>query len=369
MITKEAKIYPNKKQVKTLELLLEQSRLLYNHCLERKITEYKENKKTLSRYDLQKEVKEYGDMPATLRQMVIYRLNNAYEGFFRRGGFPRFKKFGRYRSIPLRQYGTDYKIDGVYLNTWKKYGLQGIKMRGLQKLNNPSSARIVKRASGWYVQIIDEVKELKPKKVKTAVGIDLGLKYFVVDTDKKKIEAPKFFRKTEIKLSHQYRQASKKKKGSNRKKQAYQIVARTQEKISNQRKDFLHKISRYYADKYDLIAIEDLNIKGMIKNKHLSKSISDVSWGIFIKMLDYKTKRLGRYLVKVNPQYTSQKCSGCGEIVQKSLSVRTHICLSCGLVLCRDENASRNIKKLGLDKASGDGIPVGSLMTRRTPLL
>ena len=369
MITREAKIYPNKKQAETLEFLLEQSRLLYNHCLERKITEYKKNKKTLSRYDLQREVRRYGDMPATLRQMVIYRLNNAYEGFFRRGGFPRFKKHGRYRSISLRQYGIDYKIDGKYLNAWKKYGLQGIKMRGLQKLNSPSSARIVKRASGWYVQVCDKVKESKPKKIKTVVGIDLGLKYFVVDTDSKKIEAPKFFRKSEMKLSHQYRQANKKKKGSNRKKKAYQIIAKTQEKIANQRKDFLHKLSRYYADKYDLVAMEDLNIKGMIKNKHLSKSISDVSWGIFTNMLSYKTKMLGRYLVKVPPQYTSQKCSQCGEIVQKSLSIRTHRCLNCGLVMCRDENASRNIIIQGLDKANGEGIPIGNFMTRRTPRL
>lgn len=367
IITKEAKLYPNKKQVETLEFLLEQSRLLYNHCLERKIIEYKENKKTLSRYDLQKEVKEYGDMPATLRQMVIYRLNNAYEGFFRRGGFPRFKKFGRYRSIPLRQYGTDYKIDGKYLNTWKKYGLQGIKIRGLQKLNNPSSARIVRRASGWYVQGCDKVKELKPKRVKIAVGIDLGLKYFVVDTDKNKIEAPKFFRKSEMKLSHQYRQASKKKKGSKRKKQVYQIVARTQEKIARQRKDFLHKTSRYYADKYDLVVMEDLNIAGMIKNKHLSKSISDASWSIFANTLFYKLQMLGRYLVKVPPHYTSQTCSKCGEIIQKSLSIRTHRCLKCGLVLDRDENASINIINQGLDKANGEGIPIGNLLTRRTP--
>ncbi|MDD4111140.1 MAG: transposase [Clostridia bacterium] len=365
-ITREAKIYPNKKQMQMLEDLLEQSRLLYNHCLNRKITKYKENKKTLSRYDLQKEVKEYGDMPATLRQMVVYRLNNAYEGFFRRGGFPRFKKYGRYRSIPLRQYGTDYKIDEKYLNIWKKYGLQGIKMRGLQELNNPSSARIVKRASGWYVQIIDEIKELKSKKVKTAVGIDLGLKYFVVDTDSNKIETPKFFRKSEMKLSHKHRQASKKKKGSNRKKKIGHIIARMQEKISNQRKDFLHKTSRYYSNKYDLVVMENLNIKGMVRNYCLAKSINDASWGIFANMLSYKLKMLGRHLVKVAPQYTSQKCSSCGKIVKKSLSVRTHICLSCGLVLCRDENASRNILKQGLDKASGQGISIENPLTRGT---
>lgn len=191
----------------------------------------------------------------------------------------------------------------------------------------------------------------------------------MVDTDKNKIEPPKFFRKSEMKLSHQYRQASKKKKGSNRKKQAYQIIARTQERIASQRKDFLHKTSRYYANKYDLVAMEDLNIKGMSKNKHLSKSISDVSWGIFANMLSYKLKMLGRYLVKINPQYTTQKCSGCGEIVQKSLSIRTHRCLSCGLIICRDENASLNIINQGLDKANGQGIPIGNLLTRRTSRL
>lgn len=368
-ITREGKIYPSKKQIETLKKMLEQSRMLYNFCLETKKNTYIKDKKTITRFELQKQVKEIGDMPASLRQMVVYRLNNAYEQFFRRGGYPRFKKYGRYRSIPLRQYGTDYRIDGNYLNVWKKFGLYGMKMRGLQELKNPSQGRIVKRASGWYFQVCDEIEISKQKKVKNAVGIDLGLKYFLVDTDKKKIETPKFFRKSEVKLSHYYRSASKKKRGSNRKKKAYQIVARTQEKIANQRKDFLHKVSRYYADKYDLVAMEDLNIKGMVRNHHLAKSIQDASWGVFANMLDYKLKMLGRYLVKVPPHYTSQKCSRCGEIVQKSLSVRTHICLSCGLVLCRDENASINIKNLGLDKANGEGIPLGNLMTRRTLIL
>ena len=367
MITREAKLYPNKKQIETLEQLLEKSRLLYNFCLALKKDTYQKDKKTITRFELQKQVKEMGDMPATLRQMIVYRLNNAYEQFFRRGGYPRFKKFGRYRSIALRQYGTDYKIDGVYLNTWKKYGLQGMKMRGLQKLNNPTQARIVKRASGWYFQVCDEIEIAPPVIVEKAVGIDLGLKYFVVDTDKKKIEAPKMFRKSEMKLAHQQRQTDKKKRGSNKKKKAYKTIARTQEKIASRRKDFLHKTSRYYANNYDLVAMEDLNVKGMIKNRCLSKSIQDASWGTFANMLDYKLKMLGRYLVKVPPHYTSQKCSSCGEIVKKSLSVRTHICLSCGLVLCRDENASRNILEKGEDIANGEGISLENLMTRRTP--
>lgn len=368
-LTREAKIYPNKKQGETLEQLLEKSRMLYNHCLALKKDTYINEGKTITRFDLQKQVKEMGDMPATLRQMVVYRLNNAYEQFFRRGGYPRFKKYGRYRSIPLRQYGNDYKIEDKHLSAWKKYGLQGIKMRGLQKLENPKQARIVKRVSGWYLQVCDEVGIAKPKEVKKTVGIDFGLKYFIADSGGKKVLPPKIFRKTEKKLAIQQRFASKKKRGSKNRSKAFQIVAKTHETIVNQRKDFLHKTSRYYANNYDLVAIEDLNIKGMTRNKHLSKSISDTSWGQFANMLCYKLKMLGGQMVKVNPRYTSQKCSGCGEIVQKSLSVRTHICLNCGLVMDRDENASLNILFLALGKGIGEDSSKECPVNQRTPRL
>lgn len=361
-ITREAKIYPNQTQLAELERLLEEARQLYNHCLEIKIKAYKKNRKNISRFKLSKKVKKYGNMPATLRQMVVYRLNNAYEYFFKkRNGFPRFKSKNRFRSIPLRQYGVDYRIEGKYLISWKKYGLNRIKIRGLQKLNNPSMGRLVKRASGWYLQITDEIKEAKPKKVvKKAVGVDFGLRYFIVDTNGNKVKPPQYFKKTEKKLAIQQRQLSKKKKGGSNRDKARQIVARTHEKIANQRKDFLHKLSHKYANNYDLVCVEDLNIKGMVKNKHLSKSITDASWGIFINMLSYKLRRLGAYLIKVNPRYTTQKCSQCGELIQKSLSVRTHICTSCGYVADRDENASRNILSLGLGKAIGEGISVES---------
>ena len=134
-------------------------------------------------------------MPATLRQMIVYRLNNAYERFFSQGDFPRFKAKNRYRSIELRQYGIDYKIDRKCLVAWKKYELDRIKTRGLQDLNDPKMARLIKRASGWYLQVIDEVPEA-PTENKAEVGIDLGLKYFLADSEGNKIEPPKFFRKS-----------------------------------------------------------------------------------------------------------------------------------------------------------------------------
>lgn len=347
-LVREAKIYPSKKQLVEIDRLLEESRNLYNYCLEMKIKEYKEKNKTLSRFDLQKKVKEYGDMPASLRQMVVYRLNNAYEHFFRRGGFPRFKSKNRYRSIPLRQYGTDYKIDGKYLIAWKKYGLNGIKTRGLQKLNNPKMARLVKRASGWYLQVIDEAEvHQRPIENEKEVGIDMGIKYFLVDSDGNKIEPPNFFRKAQKKLRVAQRKLKNKAKFSKRwKKQAWQI-AKIHERIANQRKDWLHKLSRKYANNYSRVYAENLNISGMLKNRHLAKSISDASWNMFLNMLSYKLQMLAGELVCVPAQYTSQKCSNCGELVQKSLSVRTHLCPYCGFVSDRDTNAALNILRLG----------------------
>lgn len=116
---------------------------------------------------------------------------------------------------------------------------------------------------------------------------------------------------------------------------------------ANQRRDFLHKAANYYVENYGLIAVEDLNIKSMVKNRHLSKSISDSSWGQFFNLLDYKAAEAGRTLVKVSPRNTSQICSGCGEKVPKTLAVRVHACPYCGLVVDRDENAARNILQVG----------------------
>jgi len=366
IITREAKLYPTVKQVITMDALLEQSRLLYNKSLEIKKTAWEDHKQNISRFELQKIIKGQYDLPATVRQMTVYRLNNAYQRFFKRGGFPRFKKQGRYRSIPLRQYGTDYKISGKYLISWKKFGLDGIKTRGLQALNNPNEARIVKRASGWYLQVCDEVEVKKPK-VRGCVGLDVGLKYFCVDSNGKQTDNPKCFRDSEKLLTIQQRKATKKKRGSNRKKKAYRIVAKTQERIANRRRDFLHKTARFYADNFNKVVVEDLNVKGMVKNHHLSKSISDASWSIFFHYLNYKLKMLDGELVKVKPHYTSQKCSNCGEVVPKSLSVRTHKCCFCGLSLCRDHNAAINILALG--EGIVENTALAGSVKRRTPIL
>lgn len=345
-LTREAKLYPTPRQERKLLALFEDCRQLYNTILETKIKAYQEEKKTIHRFELHKMFKDYeANIPATLKQSIASRVNTAYDRFFRKlGKFPRFKSKNRFRSIELRQYKVDYRIKDNYLSIWRDIGY--LRMMGMQELNNPKGARIVKRASGWYLQVIDEVEEKLVKNKKEA-GIDLGLKYFLADSNGVKVEPPKFFRKTQQKLRVQQRRLKNKTKFSNRWKKQGRQVAKTHEHIANQRKDWLHKLSRKYADEYGKIYAESLNVSGLLKNRHLAKDISDASWNMFLNMLDYKLKMLGRTLELVPAHYTSQRCSSCGELVQKSLSVRTHLCPYCGFIADRDINAALNILRLG----------------------
>ncbi len=352
-LTFEAKLNPTNQQEQKLLEMFYNARKLYNKMLETKINTYKNEKKNVSRFDLQKQFKtEYKGLPATLNQMMAYRVNVAYDRFFNKlGKFPRFKSSNRFRSIELRQYEIDYRFQGNKLCIWKQVGK--IRMRGFRKGNNYGMGRIVKRASGWYFQYRTEVKERKPiKKIKLAVGIDVGLKSFLTDSKRNEVKPPKFFRKSEYLIRIKQRRVSKAVKYSNRRKKKINLLAKAYEHIANQRRDWLHKLSRKYADKYDMVAVEKLNIRGMVRNHFLAKSIQDSAWNMFTNMLAYKMQILGRHFIEVNPEYTSQKCSGCGEITPKSLSVRTHICPYCNLMVGRDENAAKNILQLARNSLS-----------------
>lgn len=364
-LTFEAKLYPNKQQERKLFEMFHNARKLYNEMLETKINAYQNEKKTISRFDLQKQFKaEYKELPATVKQMMAYRVNVAYDKFFNKlSKFPRFKSANRFRSIELRQYKIDYQIVNDKLKIWKQIG--SIKMKGFRKTDNFSMGRIVKRASGWYFQYGTEIKEKEQiEKIKLVIGIDVGLKSFLVDSEGKEEKPSKFFRKSEYRIRKQQRKVSKAVKGSSRRRKKIQLLAKTHEHIANQRKDWLHKLSRKYANKYDMVAVEKLNISGMLKNHFLAKSIQDSAWNIFSNMLSYKLKMLGKHYIQINPKYTSQKCSGCGELVPKSLSVRTHICPHCNLIIGRDENAAKNILKLALEQGFGENTAIAGSMNR-----
>lgn|SRR5574343_174583 len=347
-------------------------RMLYNLCLEQRIMVWKQRKKNLSKFDqinelpqFKKEFPEFAVMSSDTLDDVIARLDRAYQNFFRRikmgdkPGFPRFKSRDRYDSFALRR--THWKLKGKYLYV-KNIG----KFRlYLSRSVEGKIKQINIRRNGlgeWFVSFIcDEVSPVYITKSDKEIGIDVGLESFLTDSEGQKIENPRFFRKSEKELRIKNRSLSRKEKGSNQRKQAKRILAKCHKKIGNQRKDFINKIVNQYTKEYGVIYIEKLNTKGMLKNNHLSKSISDVAWNMFFNRLGQKAEEAAVQVVKVDPKYTSQLCSQCGEIVKKGLSVRVHKCIHCGLVLDRDENAALNILQRGRSVLSGAKLHSRSL--------
>lgn len=238
-------------------------------------------------------------------------------------------------------------MEGKYLSI---RNIGRFKLRLSRLIDGDIKTVTIRRASTgkWYACFsCDNVPEKRLAKSDIPVGIDVGIRAFCVDSEGDKIDNPAYFRQSERLLRRRQRTLCRRVKGSSRRSKARILVAKAHEKVVNQRWDFLHKVANQYIANYGLIFIEDLNIEGMVRNHHLSKSISDSSWGRFFELLTYKAVEAGRLVVKVSPQNTSQLCSGCGEKVPKSLVVRIHTCPHCGLVMGRDENAARNISQVG----------------------
>lgn len=362
MKTFEYRLYPTKTQRQMLMSCLRQSRQLYNEMLERTKTHYEITGRFLFRYDIATAFKgRSGEaVPATTVQTLADRLDKAlrrYLAFKELGkpcGFPRFKSANQWHSIQLRQYGKGRDVlleaDGKRLRVPGKLG-RSIKVKFHRPLEGmPRTAHLVLRADNhWYVLIVCETEAPQPvpKGDKPDVGIDVGLRYFLTDSEGTTIPNPRFYRTSQQTLRRKQRAMSRCKQGSHRRRKAACNVAKTHLKVKRQRRDFLFKVAGDYASKYGRIFIEDLNVRGMVRNRHLAKSISDASWGEFFTILSHKAESAGSQVVQVPAHFTSQKCSGCGEVVAKSLSVRTHICPFCGLVADRDVNAARNILKAG----------------------
>ncbi len=360
MRTFEYRLYPNKEQSRKLMACLIESRHLYNEMLAASKEHYEQTDKFLMKYDLTARFRGRGGqhVPASTVQMLADRLDKAFKRFFamrelgEQGGFPRFKKPNRWHSIQLRQYKTDFSLDpdGKHLSIPKKLG-GSIKIKLHRPIEGtPKTAHLVLRADGhWYALIVCETEtqnEHSPSMCEHPdIGIDVGLLSFLTDSEGNTVANPRYYRKSQATLRRKQRTISRRKKGSKRRRKASKSAAQTHLKIARQRRDFHFKVAKQYTEQYHHIAVENLNIDGMVKNHHLSKSITDASWGAFLDILTTKAESAGHEVIRVNPCYTSQKCFRCGEIVQKSLSVRTHICPHCGNVEDRDVNAAKNILK------------------------
>jgi len=234
----------------------------------------------------------------------------------------------------------------------------------------PKTVHLVLHADGhWYALIVCETepqnKHLPSICEHPDIGIDVGLKSFLADSEGNTVENPRFYRTSQKTLRRKQRQLCRRKKGSHRRCKAAKNVAKTHLKINRQRRDHHFKTARPYAEGYRRIVVEDLAIYNMVKNHHLAKSIMDASWGAFLDILSAKAASAGHEVIRVNPRFTSQKCHQCGEIVQKSLSVRTHLCPFCGCVADRDVNAAKNIFMAGARPSGTDSV--GNPVELRSP--
>jgi putative transposase len=354
------RLYTNRTQEKALSGLLDIARDFYNAALQERRDAWHMQGVSLNYYDQANQIRETrlesswcAALNYSATQDVLRRVDKTFKAFFRRiragekPGYPRFKGRDRFNSITFPGYG-----DGVRLTD--KLHVQGVG-RIRVKLHRSTSGQIktvsVKRICGkWYASLSCDTGDTPPPSLAfdRPVGIDVGLESFAVLSDGIAIDNPRYFRKAEEQLAVRQRRLSKKLKGSHRRLKARFLVARAHNKVRRQRLDFSHKVARQLADRYDLIAYEDLNIRGMVRNHCLAKSITDASWGQFLRILCYKVEETGGQTVAVNPNGTSQRCSDCGSLVLKSLGVRVHVCPVCGISLPRDLNAARNIVRLGL---------------------
>lgn len=272
--------------------------------------------------------------------------------------------------------------DGFKAGTFKLWGTRDLHYYQLEQIKR---VRVVRRTDGYYTQFcIDLERNENHELTGKIIGIDVGLNHFLTDSDGQQIENPRFLRRDEKALHKAQRRVSRSSKGSQNRAKARNRLGRKHLKVQRRRKDFVVKTARAIVQSSDLIALEDLKVRNMVRNHHLAKSISDAAWSQFREWLEYFGQVFGVPVIAVSPHYTSQDCSNCGVKVQKTLSTRTHKCTSCGHVQDRDWNAAVNILKKAfqqLAKTTGghpeslnvsgendlclDGVPQPSKPTRR----
>ena len=358
------RIFPNKEQEVLLNKHFGCTRFVYNHFLNERKEQYQADKKsdnyyaqakTLTELKKQEDTKWLKEVNSQTLQFALRSLDTAYVNFFRGNAqFPKFKSRKHKNTFTVPQFGK-LENNKIIIPKFK----DSIKVKLHREVNGKiGKMNITKTPTGkYYVSIFTEQEVEELPKTNKQVGIDLGLKDFLITSDNKKFKNNRYTKKYARELKKAQQHLSRKQKGSNGFEKQKLKVAKIHEKIASCRLDTLHKVSKELVESYDLISVEDLNVKGMIKNHKLSKHIADASWGNFVTLLQYKCDWYGKELVKVNRFYPSSKtCGDCGWINQDlKLSDREWTCQSCGVLHDRDVNASRNILKEGL-KIFGQGL-------------
>lgn len=393
-LTFQYDLRPTAAQYAALGVLLDRTRILYNAALEARISNWEYGKRLAAKrgaikpdpkldawspvtlFSQMKDLTEirrddqdgYGALPSNLLRDTLKRVDLAFKGFFRRvklrqgaAGFPRFKPKSRWVSFGFNEF-SGIRLIGSKLHFAGICGGLAVHLhRPIPPGASIKSATFRRGAKGWSVSLqIELVDTAVPDADRPIVGIDLGIHQFAALSNGKIVDNPRTGRAAARNTRLQRRALSRCKRGSNRRKKVKATLLRSLTQVANTRKTFLHQTSAAIARDYSLIAVEDLELANMTKSAKgsidepgknirqkagLNREMLDIAPGMFVSMLTYKAERAGGELIKVNPRGTSQRCSGCGETVPKTLAVRTHRC-GCGLVLDRDVNAARNILSL-----------------------
>jgi putative transposase len=355
------KLKPTSEQKQKLDLVLLRCRTLYNTALDERKTAWERCRVSLTCYqqnaelpELKAAFPEFTEVHSQVLQDVLLRLDRAFQAFFRRiqagetPGHPRFQGANRYHSFTYPQVGEHggARLDNGFL-VLSKIGRIAVRWSRLLE-GMPKTVTISREADGWYACFSCADVAVSPlPRTGCDTGIDVGLKVFLITAQGQIVENPRHYQNSEKALKKAQRRVSRRKQGSKRRRKTASLLRRKQQKVHRQRTDFHHKTALALLHTYDTIYVEELRVANLVRSSHLAKSISDVGWSAFRVILEGKAVYAGRRVVAVPPAFTSQDCSGCGKRVRKSLSVRTHVCPCCGVVLDRDENAALNILRAG----------------------
>jgi putative transposase len=358
-----------RKQETAFEEILRDSQETYNAALQERRDAWRMEHKNIGYNDQCGELTELRKDPQfavialDIQREPLRRVDKAFKAFYRRcksgekPGYPRFRSRDRYDSFAWHD-------PSIRENFLRIPNLGVVRFKTHRDIEGKAKQVIVKRCGQkWTARVICDIGEAPAKvAVSSAVGIDLGLTAFVTLSDGSAIENPRWTRKHEARIAAANRKLALKQKRSKNRLKAKEVLRRAHQRAADARLNYIHHISKWLVSNYDLIAYEDLKIRNMARSASgtvenpgtnvaqksgLNRSIMDAAWGLLIWCIVFKAEYAGKWAVPVNPRNTSQMCSGCGRIVPKKLSERTHSC-ECGLVLGRDHNAGINIKQLGL---------------------
>jgi len=364
--TYKFKLVPTKAQEEKFSSWLGGTRFVYNLCLDYRNTVYNSGGGSITKNNIQKELKDIKnetdwlkDIHSQVLQETTDRLYKSFDNFFRRvkagetPGYPKFARKDFWSSFTFKQ-GTKVHPNTNRVSLPK---ISKVKFRKSQDiLGEIKTATIKKESSGWFVCITAEVEKKIAPYAKNVVGLDLGLKDLLITSDGDVKPNPRTLRNWSKKLAASQRSLSRKRKGSNNRNKEKLKLQRIHQKIKEIRKDHLHKLTTNIISENQVVICENLNAKGMLKNHKLAKSISDASWGQLVSMLEYKASWSSRVFIKVPAHYTSQDCNNCGwRHSELKLSDREWICQGCGATHDRDINAARNIRDKGIEKLKEAG--------------